>query len=548
MNKKEEITNKYSKIIEKGIFYAKKGNHKLAINCFSDAISIDRLNHEAYINLSNIYFINKDIKKGIELLFSYLENNKFHNEVARYLCRICLHYKKEDEFKKLLKLSRKAVLSDVNISYIYYIEGQFFENNKNIKNAILSYKKSIKLNSEFGNTYEKLLNLLENTNDLIDLNYYIKIGEKNISSTKNNFIIILYKSILFTREKKFSESSNLLKSNKIITKVKGNKNLYLKALDILIKNNEGLKKYKEALLYVDKKNRYLKNLKDHSVFDKEIIFNLIEKYKLFYNYNNVKKINDKLNYEQTTKLVFLVGFPRSGTTLLDTILRTHTQISVLEEKPYLLDIRHEFFKSKNNQLNSISNITQNEKDMMVKNYFKNIENQLNKDTRVIIDKLPLSIIEIGFIKSIFPNSSFILALRHPCDVIISCYFNSFKINDAMVNFLDWDDTINLYNKVFELFDFYNNELNLNLYKIKYENIVKNFKNEIRLLLSFLNLEYEKKLEKFYITAQKRDKISTPSYTQVINPLYRSSINRWKNFAHYRTPEKKLQKWIKKLNY
>ncbi len=118
----------------------------------------------------------------------------------------------------------------------------------------------------------------------------------------------------------------------------------------------------------------------------------------------------------------------------------------------------------------------------------------------------------------------------------------------MVNFLDWDDTINLYNKVFELFDFYNNELNLNLYKIKYENIVKNFKNEIRLLLSFLNLEYEKKLEKFYITAQKRDKISTPSYTQVINPLYRSSINRWKNFAHYRTPEKKLQKWIKKLNY
>ena len=55
--------------------------------------------------------------------------------------------------------------------------------------------------------------------------------------------------------------------------------------------------------------------------------------------------------------------------------------------------------------------------------------------KIIIDKLPLSIIELGFIKIIFPNSKIILAMRHPCDVITSCFFTSFKINDSMINFL-----------------------------------------------------------------------------------------------------------------
>ena len=126
------------------------------------------------------------------------------------------------------------------------------------------------------------------------------------------------------------------------------------------------------------------------------------------------------------KKVFLVGFQRSGTTLLDTILRTHSKITVLEEKPYLLEARHDFLKH-NNDLNALLDISESEIVKIRDNYFNKFRKQIPDEENIIIDKLPLSIIEIGFIKSIFPNSKFILSLRHPCDVVLSCYFSFFQL-------------------------------------------------------------------------------------------------------------------------
>ena len=229
-------------------------------------------------------------------------------------------------------------------------------------------------------------------------------------------------------------------------------------------------------------------------------------------------------------------------------MRTHSKIKVLEEKPYLIDLRHNFFNNKNNDLVELINITQKEKDNIRNDYFKKIIESEEDKKKIIIDKLPLSMIELGFIKCIFPKSKVILAMRHPCDVIISCFFSSFKINDAMVNFLKWKDTLTFYDKVLDLFEFYEGQLDLNYFIIKYENVVNDFSVQIKNLINFLGLEYEKKLEEFYITAKKRTKISTPSYRQVINPLYTSSIDRWKNYSNSKDSLKYLEKWIKKFNY
>ena len=139
-------------------------------------------------------------------------------------------------------------------------------------------------------------------------------------------------------------------------------------------------------------------------------------------------------------------------------------------------------------------------------------------------------------------------MRHPCDVITSCFFTSFKINDSMINFLKIEDTIEFYNSVFSLFEIYEKELNFQYIITKYENIVNNFKYEITSLLKFLGLEYETKLEKYYLTALNRPKISTPSYNQVINPLYQSSIGRWKNYEKISKHKTKLSKWILKYGY
>ena len=275
--------------------------------------------------------------------------------------------------------------------------------------------------------------------------------------------------------------------------------------------------------------------------------NNFQKYKKFYFKKNVQLITKKLKYLSDDQIVFLVGFPRSGTTLLDSILRSHSQIKVIEEKPYLLDLRHKFFESKKNNLSALLKITQKEKDEIRNNYINHAMTNM-EGKKIIIDKFPLLITEIGFINCIFPNAKIIFAVRHPCDVVISCFFTSFKINEAMVKFLDWQNTIDFYNNVLDLFVFYENELDLKYKIIKYEDVVQNFKYQITKLVEFLDLKYEKNLEKFYETAKNRSQIFTPSYTQVVNPLYTSSINRWKNYDQSKFLSTSLSKWIEKFNY
>ena len=118
----------------------------------------------------------------------------------------------------------------------------------------------------------------------------------------------------------------------------------------------------------------------------------------------------------------------------------------------------------------------------------------------------------------------------------------------MINFLNIEKTVGFYDKVLDLFEFYENELNLEIIKIKYEDIVLDFENETKKLFKFLNLDYEEGINKFYETAQNRKMISTPSYSQVTSPLYSSSINRWKNYESLVKIEKPLKKWIERLNY
>ena len=216
---------------------------------------------------------------------------------------------------------------------------------------------------------------------------------------------------------------------------------------------------------------------------------------------------------------------------------------VLEEKPYLLDIRHNFYK--NHQLADILKISEDEKTQMQKKYINSFEYKADK---IIIDKYPLNLIELGFIKTIFPKSKIVLAIRHPLDCIISCVMTSFKMNEAMVNFEDEKTTVHFYNECFELLFKYFKFYNIDFLEVKYENVISNFKNEINVLLKYLNLDFEEGINSFYKTAMLRENINTPSCDQVTQPIYTSSINRYKNFDEIKKIKKEVNYWIKKFSY
>ncbi len=546
---KNIISNQeYEFQLNNGIIQAKRGNYEEAIRHFLELIRINKINYKAYINLANIYILKDEMELSTKLLFNYLDKYKFSEYIANHLAKICLEYNLTTEIRRLFKITK---LKEKNIhkekKYLYFCQAVYFEKNFNFEDATLAYENAILCDKNYIEPYINLFNLLEITNELKKFTDLLNLSLKNFKNTKNLNIFYFYESLILNRQKKYAESEKIINAKNLLNELK-NSNFFSRILDLKSKNNEKIGNYEEAFKFVELRNNTILNAKKNKIYNREVVLDTINQYKSFYVKKNVKKIKKDLNFKSNIKMVFLVGFPRSGTTLLDTILRTHSKISVLEEKTYLLDVRHNFFKEKNNKLNALLDLSQSKIDEIRENYFNKINiNQYNLNN-IIIDKLPLSIIELGFINCIFPEAKVILSVRHPCDVVTSCFFSSFKINDAMVNFLNWNNTINFYNEVFDLFSFYERELNFNCYKIKYENIVYDFKNQIESLLYFLGLKYEKKLENFNITALNRNKISTPSYSQVINPLYKTSIGRWKNYIKIKNPEKELTKWIKFFDY
>ena len=539
----------YEKLTEIGIKKANNKDFSGAEKDFLNAIKLDKKNPYAYINLSNIYIIHKKINKAVKILMDYIYKYKNNEMILNHTAKFLYTYNLKEDLLELFNHTKLNINKNFHKNYyLYFIQGLYFEKEEKYQSAKDSFFKSILCNDNHFEGYIKLLNLYEQTNELKNFNKLIKKGFDNFINKEKIIILLFYKSLLLFREKNFKDSQKIIIDNNLYEELKNNKIFFYRLLDLEAKNNEKLKEYKQAFQKIKERNNIILSLNENKNFDGKNIYNSIDKYKIFFTKSNLDKIYSKISYQNDENLIFLIGFPRSGTTLLDNILRSHSEITVLEEKPYLLNLRHDFFKQNDNELLSLLNITQDIKDKIRNQYFKKIFSQTDKNKRIIVDKFPLTIIELGFVKSIFPNAKIILAMRHPCDVVTSCFFSSFKMNDAMVNFLSWNSTIQFYNKVFDLFEFYSNELNLNFITIKYEDLIINFKDNVQKITEYMGLKYEKNMENFFLTAKNQSRISTPSYSQVINPLYTTSINRWKNYPNTNETQKKLNKWIKKFNY
>ena len=288
------------------------------------------------------------------------------------------------------------------------------------------------------------------------------------------------------------------------------------------------------------KNKFDKNEFNDRVFKRLSSFVNIEK-KLFI---------DNETYDKRSDPVFLIGFPRSGTTLLDTILRTHNSIEVIEEKLLVDNLIDQLKDYIDNNLLNLNSIEKNTIQKLRDLYFKKREALVvSKNNSIVVDKLPLNIIYIAELKKIFPKAKFIFALRHPSDVVLSCFMQPFLPNEAMSNFYNLKDTSDFYDLVMNLWDKYEKNLNIDLHIIKYEDVVDNFDVSIKKLLRFLNLDWTDELKNFYLTASKRGMINTPSYNQVNTPLYKKSVLRWKNYSDkFDDINLKLEKWIKKFEY
>ena len=168
---------------------------------------------------------------------------------------------------------------------------------------------------------------------------------------------------------------------------------------------------------------------------------------------------------------------------------------------------------------------------------------------MIIDKLPLNIVHLPLIQRLFPEAKLLFSLRHPCDVILSSYFQRFSLNPAMSNLLEMDRCAEFYCSIMEIFHQCENRYELNIQYIRYEKLIYEFEETVGKVLNFLNLNWDEGVLDYQKTALKRDRVNTPSYDQVISPLYTESVERWRNYRdEIEENLKKITPWVKYFRY
>jgi tetratricopeptide (TPR) repeat protein len=243
--------------------------------------------------------------------------------------------------------------------------------------------------------------------------------------------------------------------------------------------------------------------------------------------------------------VFLVGFPRSGTTLLDTMLMGHPDVQVLEERPPLRQVEE--------RLGSLDRLPQLGADGIAAlrdHYFTQVAQCVDlRSDALLIDKSPLHMNKVPLIHRLFPEARFILALRHPYDVVLSCFMTSFRLNDAMASFLDLETAAEFYDLSFGHWTNCTSIMPVAVHPLRYEKMVEDPESALRELLKSLDLEWRPSVMDYRKTARVRGTISSASYSQVTESLYQRASGRWERYrSHLKPTFPVLASWVEHFGY
>ena len=234
--------------------------------------------------------------------------------------------------------------------------------------------------------------------------------------------------------------------------------------------------------------------------------------------------------------VFIVGFPRTGTTLLNQVLDSHPGIQTLEEKPAAYNMVRLFQKITAGRMRPWVDIRREEIGQLRSVYDETVDEFIDRRSdSVFVDKFPLNIAYVPIIWRVFPDAKFILALRHPCDACLSCFMHSFGANTAMANFTTLSDSIALYKKVMGQWEQFSAAFDLDVYRIRYEDLVVNFEEETTKLLEYLGCGWDDSVRNHTMNARQRGVIDTPSYDQITEPLYDRAMYRWLRYKDKFSP-------------
>ena len=227
--------------------------------------------------------------------------------------------------------------------------------------------------------------------------------------------------------------------------------------------------------------------------------------------------------------VFLVGFPRSGTTLLEQALASHPDIRTMEEVDCLGETVGEYFYAADGMARFAA-LGEDELAALRAAYWRRVaEAGIAADRPVFVDKMPLNSVHQGMIARLFPAARILFALRDPRDVVLSCFRRRLVMTAHMYELSTLDGAAAFYDAVMTLSMLYREKLGLPTLDLKHEDMIADFDGETRRVCDFLGLEWRPSMRNFAADAKDRD-IKTPSAMQVVRGLNKDAAGQWRRFA------------------
>ena len=490
IDKNPKVTFLYNLL---GLILAQQEKDELALECYEKGIKIDPKYGMIYNNIGLLLFkvkTSSNIKKAEDFYKKAIYLDKNIPEPHNNLGTLYNHLNKVDE---AINCYKKAINMNPKFSYAHHNLGSAYISIGEIEKAKLHFKESIKLNPNFPDTHRSLSRVIKYTEN-----------DDHLKELK-----LIYKNI---------------KSNEFSKKVEIN--------FALGKAYEDLKDFDKSFMHYNEANENCR---------KKINFSLTVEKKMFEDVKNIfttklyKKYSD-VGYKEKSP-IFIVGMPRSGTTLIEQILSAHPKVFGCDEVEYIPKLLNKNFGENNLSLffDKIVNFDEKIFQDIGKEYISKMR-EISSNHEITTDKLPVNFLHIGFIKLILPNSKIIHCYRNSKDNCLSLFKNYFSANKIKYAY-DLNEIVSYYNLYKDLMDYWLNLFPNFIFNLNYEKIVTSTESEIKKLLNFCSLDWNNNCLNFH---KNKRVIKTASDIQARSKIYKSSISSWKNY------EKHLSKYFNKL--
>src|ERR1019366_6365185 len=246
--------------------------------------------------------------------------------------------------------------------------------------------------------------------------------------------------------------------------------------------------------------------------------------------------------------VFLLGFPRSGTTLLEVILEGHPDVVSLEEKESLIDSVNEFMW-RPEDLERLYRVTPAVLESLRAAYWRRVAGEgVDVAGKMFVDKYPFNTLKLPLIARLFPEAKILFACRDPRDIVMSCFRHRFKMNAPIYELLSIEGAARYYDAVMQLLIRLTSALTLEPCLVRHEDLVTEFAREMKRICTFLGLEWTPAMGDFALRTKGRA-VLTPSTAQLVRGLSTEGLGQWRRYrAQLALVLPTLEPWVKRFYY